>query len=124
MVEAPGTAPGSEWFITTAIYRHSRQAGFINIGPKAFRKKSQPRRDGAGQGTAIAKSARGAVPHGRATRDEAIYRGRAGRRAPRPHGRSACARRASALAWRAARSHPASQRGAANEGFGVRPAMC
>ena len=24
MVEAPGTAPGSEWFITTAIYRHSR----------------------------------------------------------------------------------------------------
>jgi hypothetical protein len=24
MVEAPGTAPGSEWFITTAAYRHSR----------------------------------------------------------------------------------------------------
>ena len=23
-MEAPGTAPGSEWFITTAIYRHSR----------------------------------------------------------------------------------------------------
>src|SRR5215831_8780954 len=26
MVEAPGTAPGSERFITTAIYRHSRLA--------------------------------------------------------------------------------------------------
>jgi len=25
-VEAPGTAPGSERFITTAIYRHSRVA--------------------------------------------------------------------------------------------------
>ena len=24
VVEVPGTAPGSEWFITTAIYRHSR----------------------------------------------------------------------------------------------------
>ena len=23
MVEAPGTAPGSEWFITMTIYRHS-----------------------------------------------------------------------------------------------------
>jgi hypothetical protein len=32
MVEAPGTAPGSDWFIATAIYRHSRQAGFRNIG--------------------------------------------------------------------------------------------
>ena len=32
VVEAPGTAPGSEWFITTAIYRHSRQAGMPNIG--------------------------------------------------------------------------------------------
>src|ERR1700727_2116199 len=31
-VEAPGTAPGSEWFITTAIYFHSRQAGPLNIG--------------------------------------------------------------------------------------------
>ena len=26
MVEAPGTAPGSDRFITTAIYRHSRLA--------------------------------------------------------------------------------------------------
>jgi hypothetical protein len=24
MVEAPGTAPGSEWFIAAAVYRHSR----------------------------------------------------------------------------------------------------
>jgi hypothetical protein len=33
-VEAPGTAPGSEWFIATAIYFHSRQAGTLNIGRK------------------------------------------------------------------------------------------
>jgi hypothetical protein len=33
-VEAPGTAPGSEWFIATAIYFHSRQAGTPNIGAK------------------------------------------------------------------------------------------
>jgi hypothetical protein len=26
LVESPGTAPGSERFITTAIYRHSRLA--------------------------------------------------------------------------------------------------
>ncbi len=26
MVEAPGTAPGSEWLITKAVYRHSRLA--------------------------------------------------------------------------------------------------
>src|SRR5215475_11856283 len=26
MVEAPGTAPGSEWFITKAVYRHIRLA--------------------------------------------------------------------------------------------------
>jgi len=32
LVEAPGTAPGSDRFITTAIYRHSRQAGPLNIG--------------------------------------------------------------------------------------------
>jgi hypothetical protein len=31
MVEAPGTAPGSDRFIATAIYRHSRQAGLKNI---------------------------------------------------------------------------------------------
>jgi len=40
MVEAPGTAPGSEWFITTAIYRHSRQAGRPNIGANAPRRKA------------------------------------------------------------------------------------
>jgi chromate transporter len=39
MVEAPGTAPGSEWFITTAIYRHSRQAGRPNIGTIGPRRK-------------------------------------------------------------------------------------
>jgi hypothetical protein len=33
LVEAPGTAPGSDRFITTAIYRHSRQAGITNISP-------------------------------------------------------------------------------------------
>ena len=35
MVEAPGTAPGSERFIATAIYRHIRLAPApINIGAK------------------------------------------------------------------------------------------
>jgi hypothetical protein len=33
-VEAPGTAPGSEWFIATAIYFHSRRTGTLNIGCK------------------------------------------------------------------------------------------
>ena len=32
LVEAPGTAPGSEWFISTAIYFHSRRTGTPNIG--------------------------------------------------------------------------------------------
>jgi hypothetical protein len=33
LVEAPGTAPGSERFITTAIYRHIRLAlAPLNIG--------------------------------------------------------------------------------------------
>ena len=32
LVEAPGTAPGSEWFIAQAIYRHSRQADTLYIG--------------------------------------------------------------------------------------------
>jgi len=41
MVEAPGTAPGSEWFITTAIYRHSRQAGPPNIGTNGPGRKSR-----------------------------------------------------------------------------------
>jgi len=31
VVEAPGTAPGSEWFITTAIYRHSQPKLTDNI---------------------------------------------------------------------------------------------
>ena len=31
LVEAPGTAPGSEWFIATAIYFHSRRTGTPNI---------------------------------------------------------------------------------------------
>ena len=39
MVEAPGTAPGSEWFIATAIYCHSRQAGTLNIGVISPRRK-------------------------------------------------------------------------------------
>src|SRR5436305_14955396 len=34
LVEAPGTAPGSEWFIATAIYFHSRRTGSPNIGCK------------------------------------------------------------------------------------------
>jgi hypothetical protein len=33
-VEAPGAAPGSEWFIATAIYCHSRRTGIPNIGGK------------------------------------------------------------------------------------------
>src|SRR5690348_14149366 len=32
LVEAPGTAPGSEWFISTAVYFHSRRTGTPNIG--------------------------------------------------------------------------------------------
>src|SRR5262249_20921195 len=35
MVEAPGTAPGSDRFITTAVYRHSRLAPApLNISPE------------------------------------------------------------------------------------------
>src|SRR5882757_9842409 len=34
-VEAPGTAPGSEWFIAAAIYFHSRRTGTPNIGCKS-----------------------------------------------------------------------------------------
>ena len=34
LVEAPGTAPGSEWFIATVIYFHSRRTGTANIGRK------------------------------------------------------------------------------------------
>jgi hypothetical protein len=31
MVEAPGTAPGSDRFITMTVYRHSRLPGTTNI---------------------------------------------------------------------------------------------
>src|SRR6267378_5303682 len=33
-VEAPGAAPGSEWFIAAALYFHSRRAGTPNMGGK------------------------------------------------------------------------------------------
>jgi hypothetical protein len=40
LVEAPGTAPGSEWFITTAVYRHSRLSPTrIYIGLHGGKKK-------------------------------------------------------------------------------------
>ena len=43
-MESPGTAPGSEWFITTAIYRHSRLAPVLkNISAKGCRKKTAAR---------------------------------------------------------------------------------
>ena len=41
MVEAPGTAPGSEWFITQAIYCHSRRADNSNIGLASVSEKSR-----------------------------------------------------------------------------------
>src|SRR5262249_62381524 len=45
MVEAPGTAPGSDRFITTVVYRHSRLApAATNIGAQGWRKKSKERR--------------------------------------------------------------------------------
>ena len=45
LVESPGTAPGSERFITTPVYRHSRLAPAPgNIGAKGCRKKSKPKR--------------------------------------------------------------------------------
>jgi len=40
VVEAPGTAPGSEWFIAQAIYRHSQQADTINIDTNQHFSKS------------------------------------------------------------------------------------
>src|SRR6185437_3646419 len=39
LVEAPGTAPGSEWFIATAIYFHSRRTGTSNIGAKRVKRQ-------------------------------------------------------------------------------------
>src|SRR6266550_2976701 len=51
MVEAPGTAPGSDGFITTAVYCHSRLApALLNIGAQGGQKKSM--------GTAAAMLAR------------------------------------------------------------------
>src|SRR6478609_11631282 len=41
LVEAPGTAPGSDGFIATAIYRHSRVApAQRNISAEGYRRKS------------------------------------------------------------------------------------
>ncbi len=39
VVEAPGTAPGSDQFITKTVYRHSRQADTANIGTNNGKKK-------------------------------------------------------------------------------------
>ncbi len=39
LVEAPGAAPGSEWFIAAAIYFHSRRTGIPNIGSNGRRRK-------------------------------------------------------------------------------------
>jgi len=41
MVEPPGTAPGSDRFITTPVYRHSRplRDGRVNIGGEGLRRK-------------------------------------------------------------------------------------
>ncbi|MEH2495981.1 hypothetical protein V1294_002460 [Bradyrhizobium sp. AZCC 1678] len=41
-MEAPGTAPGSEWFIATVIYFHSRRTGTPNIG-RNFGEKQGPK---------------------------------------------------------------------------------
>src|SRR5215813_7536868 len=42
LVEAPGTAPGSDRFIATAIYRHSRVAPALrNISAEGYRRKSK-----------------------------------------------------------------------------------
>src|ERR671935_2317345 len=50
MVEAPGTAPGSDRFITTAVYRHSRLAPApLNISPEPQSKKSMQAASGDGQ---------------------------------------------------------------------------
>src|SRR5262249_62423288 len=68
MVEAPGTAPGSDRFITTAVYRHSRLApAAMNISAQGLRKKTNGRRlQGGGGVTRAGPSAalwgRGATP--------------------------------------------------------------
>lgn len=41
VVEAPGTAPGSEWFITPPVYCHSRLRGISYIGAPARHEKGQ-----------------------------------------------------------------------------------
>ena len=44
MVEAPGTAPGSETLIPRGVYRHSRFPDTTNIGvPRAFLKATNTR---------------------------------------------------------------------------------
>src|SRR6266704_8613 len=48
LVEAPGAAPGSEWFIAAALYSHSRRAGTHNIGRKSREKQGPPRPFGPG----------------------------------------------------------------------------
>src|SRR3954464_15050097 len=42
-VEPPGTAPGSDRFITTSVYRHSRplRDGTLNIRAERLRRKSR-----------------------------------------------------------------------------------
>jgi hypothetical protein len=53
MVEAPGTAPGSDRFIAAAIYRHSRLAPApTNIRPAGGRKKTGHARRGEREGGA------------------------------------------------------------------------
>jgi len=44
VVEAPGTAPGSDGFITMAVYRHSRplRGGDPNIGGWIAEEKGTP----------------------------------------------------------------------------------
>ena len=48
LVEAPGTAPGSEWFIATVIYFHSRRTGTPNIGCNFGGKKGRRHLNGRG----------------------------------------------------------------------------
>jgi hypothetical protein len=48
-VEAPGAAPGSEWFIATALYFHSRQASPLNIGGKSLEKQGRTGRCSGGK---------------------------------------------------------------------------
>jgi len=44
LVEAPGTAPGSEWFISQAIYRHIWQASTFNISDLSINTKFNRKR--------------------------------------------------------------------------------